>query len=64
MKNLKIIIAILSTFVIVFATSALLEIQFFNSRWPRYAVVVLVMLTELIIGFMYVKSEVVKPKNE
>lgn len=58
--EIKIILAILFTFVIVFATSALLEFSFFNSRWPRYAAVVLVMIVELIIGFMYVTDEVKK----
>ncbi len=58
MKELKIIAAIIITFVIAFATSALLSLPFINSRWPRYGLVVILILLELVIGFMYVKSEV------
>ena len=60
MKELKIILAIIITFIIAFATSALLEFNFINSRWPRYLLVVLGIIIELIIGVMYVKSEVEK----
>jgi hypothetical protein len=58
MKELKIIFAIILTFIIAFGTSALLEIPFFYSKWPRYGLVVLVIAVELVIGVMYVKSEV------
>jgi len=64
MKELKIIGAIIITFFIAFATSALLEIDFFKSKWPRYAAVVILMIVELIIGFMYVKSEASNIKND
>lgn len=60
MKELKIILAIIITFIIAFAISALLEFNFINSRWPRYLLVVLGIIIELIIGVMYVKSEVEK----
>lgn len=58
MKEFKIILAIIITFVIAFATSALLEFNFISSRWPRYTLVVIGIAVELVIGVMYVKSEV------
>ena len=57
MKEIKIIAAIIITFVIAFATSALLEISFIKNNWIRYALVILIIILELFIGFMYVKSE-------
>lgn len=59
---LKIIVAIIIVFVIAFATSILLEIEFIKRNWLRYALVVLIILLELFIGFMYVKSESFKIK--
>lgn len=62
--EIKIILAIIITFVIAFATSALLELSFFNSRWPRYGSVVMLMIAEFIVGFMYIKSETLKIKSD
>jgi uncharacterized membrane protein len=64
MKELKIIFAIIIVFIIAFATSALLDIAFVARNWMRYALVILIILLELYIGFMYVKSEVSKIKSE
>lgn len=64
MKELKIIVAILITFVIVIGTSALLDIPFFSSCWPRYGCIVLLMVVELCVGFMYVKNEAINLKPE
>jgi hypothetical protein len=58
--EIKIILAIIVTFAIAFATSALLEITFIKYNWLRYALVVLIIILELFIGLMYVKSEVNK----
>jgi hypothetical protein len=60
MKELKIILAILITFILAFFTSALLEISFIKTNWLRYGLVILIILLELFIGLMYVKSEVIK----
>jgi hypothetical protein len=64
MKEFKIILAIVITFAIAFATSALLEINFINTNWLRYALVILIILLELYIGLMYVKSETINLKKE
>lgn len=55
--EIKIIFAIIITFTVAFATSALLEIPFIKYNWLRYALVVLIVVLQLFIGFMYVKSE-------
>lgn len=60
MNEFKIILAIVITFAIAFATSALFEINFIKTNWLRYGLVILIILLELFIGFMYVKSEVIK----
>ena len=60
MKELKIILSIIITFIIAFATSALFEISFIRTNWLRYGLVILIIMLELFIGFMYVKSEVIK----
>lgn len=57
MKELKIILAILMTFGIAFATSLLFEWHFIAKNWLRYALVVMLILLELVIGFFYVKEE-------
>lgn len=62
--ELKIILAIIITFTLAFLTSALLEITFISRSWPRYILVILIMVMELAIGLMYIKSEVVKIKNK
>lgn len=63
MKEIKIILAIIITFLIAFGTSVLLEIPFIKHNWVRYTLVVIVVVLELFIGFMYVKSETSKLKN-
>lgn len=63
MKEFKIILAIIITFLIAFGTSVLLEIPFIKLNWLRYTLVVIVVLLELFIGFMYVKSETSNLKN-
>ena len=60
MKEFKIILAIAITFAIAFVTSALFEISFIKTNWLRYGLVILIILLELFIGLMYVKSEVIK----
>lgn len=62
--EIKIILAIIITFVVAFATSALLEIPFIKYNWLRYALVVLIVVLQLFIGFMYVKSESSNIKSE
>jgi len=62
--EIKIILAIIITFGIAFATSALLEIPFIKYNWLRYALVVLIVVMQLFIGFAYVKSEVMKIKSD
>lgn len=57
---LKIIIAILLTFVLAFATTLLFELEFITKNYCRMALVVLMVILELIIGYMYVKSEILK----
>jgi hypothetical protein len=60
MKILKIIIA---TFLIAFATSTLLDFDVFSKNIVRYILVVILIITELLIGFFYAKSETKSLKN-
>jgi uncharacterized membrane protein len=57
---LKIITAILLTFVLAFATTLLFELEFITKNYWRIILVSLIIILELIIGYMYVKSEILK----
>ena len=60
---MKIIKIILATFAIAFLTTALFEIPFVNNNPVRYALVVLLVILELLTGFFYTKSEIIKLKK-
>lgn len=55
--EIKIILAILATFIIAILTSSLLELPFFGNNPVRYVLVVLLIIIELLTGFFYIKSE-------
>jgi hypothetical protein len=57
---LKIITAILLTFVLAFATTLLFELEFITKNYWRIILVSLIIILELILGYMYVKSEILK----
>jgi heme A synthase len=54
---MKIITAIVITFILAFATSFLYEIDFINNNPVRYILVLLFICIELVIGFYYIKSQ-------
>ena len=53
---MKQLIVILVTFVLCFLTSWLLSLDWVLQQWPRYALVCALMLIELIVGYIIVKS--------
>lgn len=53
---MKQLIVILATFVICFLTSWLLSLDWVLQQWPRYALVCALMVIELIVGYIIVKS--------
>jgi len=55
---MKILRIILITFLIAFATSSLLELEFFEQNPVRYFLVVLLIAIELATGYFYIKSEI------
>jgi hypothetical protein len=57
---LKIITAILLTFVLAFATTLLFELEFITKNYWRIILVSLIIILELILGYMYIKSEILK----
>lgn len=59
-NNMKIILIILSTFVLALFTSALFEINFIAQNPVRYVLIVLLILVEIAVGYFYIKSEVQK----
>lgn len=58
MKELKIIFSIIITFLIAFATSLLLEVSLIKYNYIGNFLVVVLVLLELFLGYLYVKSEV------
>jgi len=61
---MKIILIILSTFVLALLTSALFEIDFIKQNPVRYILVVFLIIIEIAIGYFYIKSEVQSLKTE
>lgn len=59
---MKIILIILSTFLLALLTSALLDINFIAQNPVRYGLIVLLILVELTTGFFYIKHQVQKLK--
>ena len=57
MKKLLIIIL---TFVIAFATTLLFDLQFINTNFVRKGLVTLLIIIEIIIGFLVLKNEALK----
>jgi FtsH-binding integral membrane protein len=55
---MKILIIIIATFIIAFATSALFELKCVDTNPVRYALVVFLIIIELLTGFFYIKSEI------
>lgn len=55
---MKIIILIISVFIIAMFTSALLEWDFIAKNPIRYILVVMLIVFELVTGFFYMKSEI------
>lgn len=53
---MKQLIVILVTFVLCFLTSWLLSLNWVLQQWPRYALVCALMVIELIVGYIIVKS--------
>lgn len=60
---MKILIIILVTFLIAFATSALFELDFVDKNPVRYILVIILIVLELTTGFFYIKSEIKKLKK-
>lgn len=52
---MKQLIVILVTFVVCFLTSWLLSLDWIVERWPRYGLVCILILVELISGFFVFK---------
>lgn len=61
---MKIILIILSTFILALFTSALFEIAFIAQNPVRYSLIILLILVELALGYFYIKSEVPLLKTE
>lgn len=57
-KTIQIITTLLLTFVVPLFTSLLLDWPWVENAWPRYALIVLLMLVEMAIG-AYIFKEVV-----
>lgn len=57
MKKLLIIIL---TFVIAFVTTLLFDLQFINTNFVRKGLVTLLIIIEIIIGFLVLKNEALK----
>lgn len=55
---MKILLIILATFILAFATSFLYELDFITKNPIRYALVLVLILIELLTGFFYIKSEI------
>lgn len=55
---MKHIITIIVTFIVAFATSALLEFYFISGNWVRYTLVVLLIFLEIAIGVLSVVDDV------
>jgi len=58
MNNKTIIIIIAGTFILLFATSFLLDIQIVSRSIARVFIVYLLMVVELLIGFLLLKESV------
>lgn len=52
---MKIILAIITTLLLMFATSFLLDIQIIKANWVRQAIVYVFILTQLVVGFKVVR---------
>lgn len=57
-KNIQIIITILGTFALLFATSFLLDLQIVASSIIRQILVILLLLIEASIGFLVLKDQI------
>ncbi|WP_281225378.1 hypothetical protein [Flavobacterium aquiphilum] len=60
---MKIIAAILITFLLALATSYLYEFNFISKNPIRYILVLALIIIELVTGFFYIKSEVKNNKK-
>jgi hypothetical protein len=60
----KSLFIIIITFVIAFATSALLNLEWIATNNVRYILVVLLIAVELLSGFLYLKSQITIPNTE
>jgi hypothetical protein len=58
MNNKTIIIIIAGTFILLFATSFLLDIQIVSRSIARVFIIYLLMIVELLIGFLLLKEAV------
>ena len=58
MNNKTIIVIIAGTFILLFATSFLLDIQIVSRSIARVFIVYLLMVVELLIGFLLLKESV------
>ena len=52
---MKIILAIITTLLLMFATSFLLDIQIIKANWVRQGIVYVFILTQLVVGFKVVR---------
>ena len=53
---MKYLATILTTFFFAFATSALLEVDFFSKNPVRYTLVVILIIIQVVVGFFYCKT--------
>jgi hypothetical protein len=60
----KSLFIIIITFVIAFATSALLNLEWIAANNVRYILVILLIAVELLAGFLYLKSQITIPNIE
>lgn len=54
---MKYIITIIATFLIAFATSLLFELNFISQNIIRYYLVVILIVVELLVGFLILKAQ-------
>jgi len=57
-NNLEIILIITGTFILLFATSFLFDINLVSSSIPRLIITIMLMVLELLIGILLLKNSV------
>ena len=62
MKPIYILLRFLTTLLLCFAGSFLLDLQIINSNWLRYTLVVVLIITVFIIGSLWVYQDIKKLK--